>query len=95
MNMGRHLRSMAREAGYTVLDFFASYNNAAMPEAVHNVVYGHIERVKKLPLFDQAIELGWTDRPALEKMTAEMGEWAKHPDAFLAIAACKLVARKE
>jgi len=47
-----------------------------------------------MPLFDQAIALGWTDRATLGDMQARMRQWSAHPDAFLATLRCEAVGRK-
>ena len=84
-----------REAGFTVIDYFAVYNNSATPDTVQRTVQGYIEWIQNLPLFDQAIEQGWVDRPTLDNMCTEMKEWSERPDAFLATAGCRAVGRKE
>ncbi|MDH3601026.1 MAG: methyltransferase domain-containing protein [Candidatus Tectomicrobia bacterium] len=93
LNRGRHLRQMMRQAGFSVIDFFASFNNSISPEAVQRAVAGYIAWMENLPLFDEAIELGWIDRPTLERMGANMRQWSEHPDAFLALGSCRAVGR--
>jgi ubiquinone/menaquinone biosynthesis C-methylase UbiE len=41
-NRGRHLRRMMRQAGFTVIDFSTSFNNAASSETVQRVVAGYM-----------------------------------------------------
>ncbi len=94
LNRGRHLRIMLRQAGFNVTKFAASYANSSTPEAVHSAVAGFVEWIEHLPLFDQAVALGWVDRPTLDGMRARMQQWSEHPHAFLAIGRCRAIGRK-
>lgn len=94
LNRGRHLRVMMRQAGFDVIEFSASYGNSPTPETVQSTVRGFVAWMENLPLFDEAIELGWVDRPTLDKMGDDMKKWAEHPDAFLANGRCKAIGRK-
>ncbi|MCH7624652.1 MAG: methyltransferase domain-containing protein [Chloroflexi bacterium] len=94
MNRGRHLKVMMMKAGFSVGEFSADYGNTADPEAVAIRIEGYIDWVENLPLFEQAIDLGWIDRPSLERMCAEMREWGKRQDAFMAVGRCSAVGRK-
>ena len=94
LNRGRHLRQMMRHAGFTVISFAASFRNLASPEAVQRAVANYTAWMEHLPLFDEAIERGWVDRPTLERVGANMRQWSEHPDAFLALGSCKAVGRK-
>ena len=92
---GRHLRTMLRQAGFGVIEFSASYGNSATPEEVQSAVEGYVSWIENVPLFDQAVERGWVDRPGLDEIKAGMRRWSKHPQAFLATGSCKAVASKE
>jgi ubiquinone/menaquinone biosynthesis C-methylase UbiE len=94
LQRGRHLRSMLRQAGLTVLSATASCISASTPEAVRQTVDGYIAWIAAMPLFEQAIALGWIDRPTLEDMCARMRQWSTHPDAFLATLRCEAVGQK-
>jgi hypothetical protein len=94
MQRGRHLRGMLRQAGLTVLSMTVACPSAATPEAVRQTVEGYITWIETMPLFAQAIALGWITRPALEDLCARMRTWSAHPDAFLATLRCEAVARK-
>jgi ubiquinone/menaquinone biosynthesis C-methylase UbiE len=95
LNRGRHLRRMMRQAGFTVTDFSAAFNNATTPETIQRSVAGYVEWIDHLPLFEEAIALGWVNRAALDDMGAQMRRWSEHPDAFLALGRCKALGRKE
>jgi ubiquinone/menaquinone biosynthesis C-methylase UbiE len=94
LQRGRHLRGMLRQAGLTVLSVTAACTSASTPEAVRQTVEGYIAWIAAMPLFAQAIALGWIDRPTLEGMCAQMRQWSTHPDAFLATLRCEAVGRK-
>lgn len=94
MNRGRHLRVMMLEAGLDVVEFFASYGNAADPETVLSRINWYIDWVQNLPLFGEAVELGWIDSPSLERMCADMREWGKRSDGFMAVGRCSAIGRK-
>ena len=94
LNRGRHLRALLRQAGFDVTEFSASYSNASTPEEVRNAVEGYVGWVENVPLFDEALELGWIDRPTLETMKAGMVEWSTNPDAFLATGRCQAIGWK-
>ena len=82
------------EAGLNVTEYSANYGNSTTPEAVQNVVEGYIDWMQNLPLFNQAIELGWVEQSQLEAIVADMSEWSKHPDAFLATGRCQAIGQK-
>ena len=94
MNRGRHLRAMLRQAGFDVSEFLASYASSTTPQAVQSAVQGYIDWMEHVPLFAQAIALGWVDRSTLEEIEAGMRQWSKHPDALLALGRCKAIGRK-
>jgi hypothetical protein len=54
----------------------------------------YIDWMETMPLFDQAIALGWIDHDALGDIQARMRQWSAHPDAFLATLRCEAVGRK-
>ncbi len=94
LQRGRHLRGMLHQAGLTVLAVTASCVSASTTEAVRQTVDGYITWMEAMPLFAQAITLGWIDRATLEDMQARMRQWSAHPDAFLATLRCEAVGRK-
>ncbi len=95
LNRGRHLRGMMRQAGFDVIEFSAAYGNSSTPETVQASVGSYIEWMENLPLFEQSIELGWTDGASLDGIKEGMRHWAAHPDAFLAVGRCEAIGRKE
>ena len=95
LNRGRHLRSMMRQAEFSVTEYTASYGNSTTPESVQSAVDGYVEWMENLPLFDEVIDLGWVDRSSLKEIGAKMKHWSEHPDAFLATGRSKAIGWKE
>lgn len=94
LNRGRHLRAKMRRAGLDVFEYAAHFGNAADTESVQASMEGFIGWMENLPLFQQAIELGWIDSPELRRVIDGMRQWAQHPDAFIANGRTEAVARK-
>ena len=76
------------------LKFSAAFGNSTTPEIVQNSVDRYIDWMENLPLFEQTVELGWADRPALDGIKDGMRQWARRPDAFLALRLCEAIGRK-
>ena len=83
------------EVGFDVIEFSATFGNSTTPETVQSSVDGYIGWMENLPLFEQITELGWADRPTLEGIKDGIRQWAGRPDAFLALARCAAIGRKE
>jgi SAM-dependent methyltransferase len=94
LNRGRHIRGMMREVGLDVLEFSAHYGVASDTESVEASMEGFIGWIENVPIFDQAIELGWTDAAEIQSIIDGMRQWAKHPDAFIGTGRTEAVARK-
>ena len=87
LQRGRHLRGMLHQAGLTALAVTAACSSAS--PALRQNVDVYIDWMETMPLFDQAIALGWIDRDALGDIQARMRQWSAHPDAFLPRCAVK------
>lgn len=94
LNRGRHVRGLMREVGLEVFEFAAHYANTADPGAVAGLTEGFIGWIENLPLFQEAIELGWVDKQELAEIIDGMRKWAQHPDAFIGIGRTEALARK-
>ena len=94
LRLGRHLRSLLRQAGFIRIEGSASYDYAGTLAETRALALSQIARIKSTSSFDEAIEAGWVDRPALEKMMAAWQGWGEHPDAFHAISMCEVVGWK-
>ncbi len=85
---------MMLETGFDVIEFFAAYGNAATPAVVQAEIDGYIAWMENLPLFDQAVESGRVDRPALDRIKKGMQEWSELPHAFIAKGRCVALGQK-
>jgi ubiquinone/menaquinone biosynthesis C-methylase UbiE len=94
LRLGRHLRSLLRQAGFIRIAGSASYDYAGTLAETRALALAQIARIKSTPAFDEAVEAGWVDRPGLETMMAAWQEWGEHPDAFHAMAMCEVVGWK-
>ena len=94
LQRGRHLRTQLHQAGLTDLAVTAACTSASTSEALRQTVDVYIDWMETMPLFAQAIALGWIDRATLEDMQARIRRWSAHPDAFLATLRCEAVGQK-
>ena len=53
-----------------------------------------VGKCESLPLFDQAVESGRVDRPALDSIKKGMKEWSELPHAFIAKGRCVALGQK-
>jgi hypothetical protein len=94
LRLGRHLRSLLRQAGFLHIEGSASYDYAGTLAETRAFARAQIARIQSTPAFTEAIDAGWVDQPTLEKMMAAWQEWGEHPDAFHALAMCEVVGWK-
>jgi SAM-dependent methyltransferase len=94
LNRGRHLSGLMGQAGFTVTDFSAGFNNFTTPEAVQRAITTYVEWLHHLPLFSEIIELGWVNQATLDSMGEKMKRWSEQPYAFLALGSCRALGRK-
>jgi len=94
LRLGRHLRSLLRQAGFIRIEGSASYDYAGTLAETRAFALAQIARIKSTPAFHEAIDAGWVDQPTLEKMMVAWQEWGEHPDAFHALAMCEVVGWK-
>jgi len=94
LQRGRHLRTQLHQAGLTDLAVTAACTSASTSDALRQTVDVYIDWMETMPLFAQAIALGWIDRATLEDMQARIRRWSAHPDAFLATLRCEAVGQK-
>jgi len=86
LRLGRHLRSLLRQAGFIRIEGSASYDYAGTLAESRALALSQIVRMKSTSSFEEAIEAGWVDQPALETMMAAWQMWGEHSDAFHAMA---------
>jgi hypothetical protein len=94
-NNGRNHRSQLRQAGFTDIRASASAFCRGNPEETSSMGVSFSNRFLEASFTDQVIDLGWTDRATLEKMSTAWREWGGHPDAYVALVWCEAVGWKE
>jgi ubiquinone/menaquinone biosynthesis C-methylase UbiE len=88
--VGRELRALLRETGFTNIKADASYECYQPLSAIAEYL---AERIQASAKEDQALEKGWTDE-RLTAMSKGLREWSQHPDGFYAQAWCEVVGWK-
>jgi ubiquinone/menaquinone biosynthesis C-methylase UbiE len=95
MHLGRHLRSLLRQAGFVRAEASVSYDCYGTPVDTRELAQWQIARIKNTAAFDEAVEAGWVDRATLDKMIVAWEKWGENPDAFYAHPKCLVVGWKE
>jgi SAM-dependent methyltransferase len=85
--IGKHLRALLREAGFSLSECSASYDVIAAPEMSRT--WGIWVAGQMASKTDLLVELGWTDREEIERISNAYKAWGEHPDAFNARAFCE------
>ena len=93
--IGKSLRGLLQQAGFVRCEASASYECHGTPEATLAIAETEARRIETAPAYRQAVELGFTDGPTLDKISAAWREWGQHPDAFFARSFCEAVGWKE
>jgi ubiquinone/menaquinone biosynthesis C-methylase UbiE len=89
--VGRQLRALLREAGFTGIKASASDECYENLSSIADYLALRIEDSERV---DRAVERGWTDANSLESMSRALREWSQHPDALFAQAWCEAVGQK-
>ncbi len=80
--IGRELRGLLNQSGFSRVEASASYECWATPERTRAWAERGARHFTNPPFSDQVIELGWADQAKLEEMAAASRRWGEHPDAF-------------
>lgn len=94
LNRGRFLKAHMRAAGFEVQEFLPRFDNFHTRADIEAIVGEYLAFIDKLPMFDQAIELGITTQEELREVRAGLQDWAKHPDAYLAVIRVRALGNK-
>ena len=94
LNRGRFLKAHMRAAGFQVEELLPRFDNFHTPEGIKDIIGEYVAFIDKLPMFDQAVELGITSRDELSEIREGMLKWSKHPDAYLAVIRIRALAYK-
>ena len=95
MHLGRHLRSLLRQAGFVQVEASVTYDCYGKPVDTRELAQWQIARIKATAAIDEAVEVGWIDRAMLDKMIVAWEKWGEDPDAFYAHPKCQVVGWKE
>jgi ubiquinone/menaquinone biosynthesis C-methylase UbiE len=91
-HVGRQLRGLLREAGFTNIKASASYE---CYENLSSIAEYLALRIEDSETIDRAVEQGWVDNSqALSSMSHALREWSQHPDGLFAQAWCEAVGQK-
>ncbi len=89
--VGRHLRALLREAGFTGIKASASYECYEDLSAIGEYL---ALRIESSETFDKAVERGWSDSQSLGSMSSALRQWSQNPDGIFAQAWCEAVGQK-
>lgn len=79
--VGRHLRALLREAGFTDIKASASYE---CYETINFIAEYLALRIESSESIDKSVEKGWIDSHSLSLMSNALREWSQHPDGIFA-----------
>jgi ubiquinone/menaquinone biosynthesis C-methylase UbiE len=82
--IGKQLRAMLQEVGFTRVEASASYDSYGTPERVRllgNALAATLSSAKKA---NELIQRGWANQAEVDEVAAALRDWAEDPDAFMA-----------
>jgi ubiquinone/menaquinone biosynthesis C-methylase UbiE len=89
--VGRELRALLRQAGFTHIKVSASYQCYEPLSLATEYLALRIEASQKV---EQAVSKGWADVQSITMMSRALREWSQHPDGFFAQSWCEVVGQK-
>jgi ubiquinone/menaquinone biosynthesis C-methylase UbiE len=92
--LGRRLRGLLAEAGFTRITAAATYESHGTPEAARELADLWRGMITKSNIATQLLELGWANQFALNLMASRCDTFAAKPDAFAAYAWCEAIGWK-
>lgn len=92
--IGRRLKPLIREAGFTRVLAFASYETFPTPEALQGGTEILATLFEERNFIERVIKSGLSDQEAMARYSVALREFGKHPDSFLAIAHGEVVGWK-
>lgn len=93
--MGRHLRTLLREAGFENTTGSASSETWGTPQLARSMMRVLMDEFTGPKIAQTAIQMGWADQAQMEKAASALKDWGDHADAFMAIVWCEAVGWKE
>lgn len=93
--IGKHQRTLLHDAGFVRVEAVAKYSTVGAQGGVRRRggLGGRMDSGSAIA--QQMIDLGWTDRAELERITIAWRKWSEHPSAFMANATVTAVGWKE
>ena len=82
--IGKQVRPLLREAGFSRVDLSVSYECFGNLEATRNWAVRMAGTFTQPPVCDQLVELGWASQADLEEIASFWRAWGENPDAFCA-----------
>jgi ubiquinone/menaquinone biosynthesis C-methylase UbiE len=92
--MGRHLRTLLREAGFENTTGSASSETWGTPQLARSMMRVLMDEFTGPKIAQTAIQMGWADQAQMEKAASALEGWGDHADAFMAIVWCEAVGWK-
>jgi SAM-dependent methyltransferase len=93
--IGKHQRALLHDAGFVRVEAVANYSTIATQDAVRRRAGLGGRMASGSDIAQQMVDLGWTNRAELEKITAAWRKWSEHPGAFMANATVTAIGWKE
>ena len=91
-NMGRRLRGLFTQAGFSRVEAFADYLSYGTPDRVKPFARDRAAECRGHELPTLAIRHGITSAEEMAELAARWEEWAEDPGAFFAFAWCRVLA---
>ena len=93
--IGRTLRGLLGQAGFSRVEGSASYECFGSPEATRWFAELWVGYLEESSFGEMVNRLGWADDSQIESICDGWRAWGEHPDAFCARAWCEAVGWKE
>lgn len=93
--VGRKLRSILRESGFTNVQWGASYDHWTTPDEVKGFMDVMLIETTGPSIQERALESEWVAPEHFERTAAAWKEWGNHPEAITAVSQCEVVGWKE
>lgn len=90
--IGRYLRALLREAGFTNIKASATYECYYPLSSIAKYLAVRSEASRTL---DKAVGEEWTDERSSTVLSCALRKWSHHPDGFFAQAWCEAVGQKD
>ena len=92
--IGRRLRALLREVGFTETIGSSASEAWGTPEATQLMVSALMDELTGPKITETALRLGWADQAQMEGAARALEDWGGHADAFMAILWCEAIGWK-